>query len=108
MAGRTPFAALRFVTEPEVCVCGSVGAMTSRKTEQIEAAGWFMQRAKAAMDAAEEAGSEDASLAFYKEAETWLYMAAKSLNPNTTARPSPLPAPEARVKRERRSFSGED
>ena len=108
MAGRTPFAALRFVKEPGVGIAGSGPAMTTRKTDQIQAAGWFMQQAKAAMEAAEQAASEDASLAFYKEAETWLYMAAKSLNPNSAARPAPLSAPELRVRGERRSFSHED
>lgn len=108
MPATTPFRALRFVKEPSILAGGSAHTMSARKTEQIEAAGWFMQRAREAIDAAEDAGSEDASLAFYKEAETWLYMAAKSLNPDTARKPPPLSPPDLRVKRERRSFLNEE
>jgi len=81
--------------------------MRTRKDEQLRAAGWFMQRAQEAIEAAEEAPTEDAAAALYKEAETWLYMAGKSLNPQTP-RPAPLAAPALRVGRERRSFQAED
>ncbi|WP_334161944.1 hypothetical protein [Phenylobacterium sp.] len=81
--------------------------MRSRKDEQIRAAGWFMQRAQEAIEAAEDAPSDDAAAAHYKEAETWLYMAGRSLNP-ATPRPPPLAPPAVRVGRERRSFASED
>lgn len=81
--------------------------MRNRKEEQLRAAGWFMKRAQEAIEAAEQAPSEDAAAALYKEAETWLYMAGKSLNPATPP-PAPLPPPAPRVGRERRSFGPED
>jgi hypothetical protein len=81
--------------------------MRSTKADQLRAAGFFMKRAQEAMEAAEGAGSEEAGLALYKEAETWLYMAGKSLNPETPM-PKPLPPPPVRVGRERRSFGYDD
>ncbi|HEY8617221.1 hypothetical protein [Phenylobacterium sp.] len=81
--------------------------MGSKKDEQLKAAAFFMQRAQEAMDAAENAPSEHAGQALYKEAETWLYMAGKSLNP-ATERPKPMSPPPARIARERRSFGSED
>lgn len=76
-----------------------------KRAEDVEAASFFMTRAQEAINAAESARSEDASAAYYKEAETWLYMAGKCLNPEAQA-----PPPETfslaprRVHGERRSF----
>jgi len=76
-----------------------------KRAEHVEAASFFMNRAQEAISAAETARSEDACAAFYKEAETWLYMAGKCLNPEGQAAP-----PETfslglqRVRGERRSF----
>ena len=81
--------------------------MPSKKDQQVRAAAFFMERAQQAMDAAEQAGSEEAGQALYKEAETWLYMAGKSLNPDTPP-PKPMAPPPARIARERRSFGSED
>ncbi|MCR5874087.1 hypothetical protein LRS10_07865 [Phenylobacterium sp. J426] len=64
-----------------------------------------MSRAQEAIDAAEAARNEEASAAFYKEAETWLYMASRCLNPEgETARPMTLDVAPPRVRGERRSF----
>ncbi|MCR5878729.1 hypothetical protein [Phenylobacterium sp. J367] len=81
--------------------------MSGSKEQQVRAAAFFMQRAQEAIDQAERAGSEAVGEAFYKEAETWLYMAAKSLKPET-AKPPPMRPPVARVGPERRSFGSED
>ncbi|WP_374470887.1 hypothetical protein [Phenylobacterium sp.] len=81
--------------------------MARKKDEQLRAAAYFMERAQAAIDAAEQAPSEDAGQAFYKEAETWLYMAGKSLNPATPP-PKPMNLPPMRAPRERRSFGSDD
>jgi hypothetical protein len=81
--------------------------MARRTEEQLRAAAFFMQRAQEAMDAAEEAPSEDAVQAFYKEAEAWLYMAGRSLNPDTPG-PPPMRPPPAGAPREPRSFLQDD
>jgi hypothetical protein len=76
--------------------------------KKMQAASFFMERANAAIEAADRAGSEDAAAAFFKEAETWLYMASHCLNPESTfSRPEPM-APMPKVARERRSFGGDD
>ena len=77
------------------------------RDEKIKAASFFMARAHDAIVAAERARSEDAHVAFYKEAETWLYMASQCLNPAVVERPRTLAPPPPRVGRERRSFSDE-
>ncbi|WP_041373705.1 hypothetical protein [Phenylobacterium zucineum] len=75
------------------------------RDEQMKAASFFLGRAQEAMAAADDAPSEDASAAYYKEAETWLYMAGQCLNPARAAPPPlRLPPPPPRVGRERRSF----
>lgn len=74
----------------------------------MKAATFFLERAGEAIEAADDARSEDSSAAFFKEAETWLYMAGQCLNPDGgMARPDSL-APAPRVARERRSFGGEE
>lgn len=76
--------------------------------KKMQAASFFMERANEAIEAADNARSDDASTAFFKEAETWLYMASQCLNPEGAfARPEILP-PTPRVARERRSFGRED
>jgi hypothetical protein len=76
-----------------------------RRADHVEAAGFFMSRAQEAIDAAEAARNEEACAAFYKEAETWLYMASRCLNPEGEApRPVTLATAPARVRGERRSF----
>jgi hypothetical protein len=81
--------------------------MANRREDELKAAAFFMQRAREAMEAAERAASDDAGAAYYQEAETWIYMAARSLNP-ATPRPAPRAPPPARVARERRSFGSEE
>ena len=81
--------------------------MSERKEDQLRAAAFFMQRAREAIEAAEHAASEDAGAAYYQEAETWIYMAARSLN-QSTPRPAPMAPPPVRAPRERRSFSPEE
>lgn len=78
------------------------------RQDKMKAASYFMDRANAAIDAAENARSEEACAALYKEAETWLFMAGQCLNPESGfARPETLrPAP--RVAGERRSFGKDD
>jgi hypothetical protein len=78
------------------------------RQDKVKAASYFMQRANDAIEAAEAARSDEASAAFYKEAETWLYMAGQCLNPESgIARPDTLqPAP--RIAGERRSFGRDD
>jgi hypothetical protein len=74
----------------------------------MKAASYFLERANEAIDAADSAGSEEASAAFFKEAETWLFMANQVLTPDSElSPPQPLPA-APRVARERRSFGRED
>lgn len=76
-----------------------------RRAEHVEAASFFMTRAQEAISAAENARSEDACAAFYKEAETWLYMAGRCLNPEGQAsRPETFSLETLRVRGERRSF----
>ena len=82
-----------------------MGKSAKDRDEQIRAATFFMKRASEAIGQADRARTEDASAAFYKEAETWLYMAGQCLNPERAAKPASLgPAPR-RVGREPRSFS---
>jgi hypothetical protein len=79
-----------------------------RDKDKAQAASYFMARAEEAVAAADEARSEDAMAALYREAETWLYMASKCLNPDAK-RPPPLGFDSApRVRREPRSFSRDD
>lgn len=79
-----------------------------RDKPQMEAAGFFMTRAQEAMDAAEKARTSEAAEALYKEAETWMYMASRCLNPDGARRPQPLSAPIRRAPSERRSFGRDD
>ncbi len=74
------------------------------RAEHVEAASFFMTRAQEAIAAAERARSEDSCAAFYKEAETWLYMARRCLDPQ---RKGPRPETFSLAPRplgERRSF----
>jgi hypothetical protein len=80
---------------------------SGEKRDVASAASYFLRRAQAAVDAADHARSEDAQAAFYKEAETWLYMANHCLNPHRAARPQSLAPPLDRAPRERRSFQAE-
>jgi hypothetical protein len=74
----------------------------------MQAASFFLERASEAIDAADHARSEDAASAFFKEAETWLFMASQCLSlESEVARPQTM-APAARVAREARSFSRDD
>lgn len=76
-----------------------------KRADHVEAAGFFMKRAQDAIAAAERARSEDASAAYYKEAETWLYIASQCLNPSREApRPETLSLSPRRPVGERRSF----
>ncbi|MGA0606145.1 hypothetical protein ACO2Q0_09105 [Phenylobacterium sp. VNQ135] len=76
-----------------------------KRADHVEAASFFMTRAQDAISAAEGARSEDACAAFYKEAETWLYMAGRCLNPEAQSpRPETFSLGTARVRGERRSF----
>jgi len=75
---------------------------------KMQAASFFLARAQEAMAAAERASTEEAGAAFSKEAETWLYMASRCLNPQAAPRPESLAPPPPRVGRERRSFGAED
>lgn len=76
-----------------------------KRAQHVEAAGFFMQRAQEAIAAAETARSEDATAAYYKEAETWLYIAGQCLNPSReTPRPETLSLGPRRPLTERRSF----
>jgi hypothetical protein len=74
------------------------------KRDMAGAASYFVRRAQAAVEAADHARSEDAQAAFYKEAETWLYMANHCLDPDRAERPQGLPPPLRRAAGERRSF----
>lgn len=74
----------------------------------MKAASYFMERANEAIEAADSASSEDASTAFFKEAETWLFMANQVLTPDSGLTPPETLIPTPRVARERRSFGGED
>lgn len=80
------------------------GAETDEKDDTVEAARYFITRAQEAIEAAEAARTDEAHAAFYREAETWLYMANKCLRPDAAA-PPPAPPPPRRVAPERRSFS---
>lgn len=78
------------------------------RQDKMKAASYFMDRANDAIEAAENARSEQACAALYREAETWLFMAGQCLNPEKA-----FPKPEAfqpmpRVAAERRSFGKED
>jgi hypothetical protein len=79
-----------------------------RDKDKARAASYFMARAEEAVAAADEARSEDAMAALYKEAETWLYMASQCLNPDAIAPPSRGLNLTHRVGGERRSFSRDD
>lgn len=83
-----------------------MGKSAKDREEQLRAAAFFMKRANEAMGHADHARSDEASAAFYKEAETWLYMASQCLNPAAAAKPPSLPS-FSKVGRERRSFSDE-
>lgn len=72
--------------------------------DQAQAATYFLKRAQEAVRAADGARSEDAGAALYKEAETWLYMAARCLGRTDAPAPQTLAAPVQRVKGEPRSF----
>lgn len=74
----------------------------------MKAASFFMQRANEAIEAADAARSEEASGAFYKEAETWLYMASQCLSPDGGFQKPETLRPAPRVSRERRSFGRDD
>ena len=76
------------------------------REETVEAARFFIARAQEAIESAEAARTDEAHAAFYKEAETWLYMANKCLRPDAAAPPS-SPPPPRRVAGEQRSFRGE-
>lgn len=76
--------------------------------QKARAASYFMARAEEAIAAADSARSDEAMAALYREAEAWLYMAGKCLNPEA-ARPPPADVQLApRAQRERRSFSRDD
>jgi hypothetical protein len=74
----------------------------------MQTASFFLERASEAVDAADHARSEDASNAFFKEAETWLYMASQCLSPESEIVRPPSMSPASRVARESRSFSRDD
>lgn len=76
--------------------------------KKMQAASFFMERANEAIEAADSASSEDACAAFFKEAETWLYMANQCLNPESGATPPATLPPAPRVARERRSFGRDE
>jgi hypothetical protein len=80
----------------------------ARDKDKARAASYFMARAEEAVAAADDARSEDAMAALYKEAETWLYMASQCLNPDATRPPSPGLGLVRRVGGERRSFTRDD
>ena len=80
-----------------------MGRASPEKDETVEAARYFIARAQEAIEAAEAARTDEAHAAYYKEAETWLYMANKCLRPDAEAPPSAAPPPR-RVAPERRSF----
>lgn len=77
------------------------------KRDMAGAASYFLRRAQGALEQADHARSDEAQAAFYKEAETWLYMANHCLNPQGAERPQSLSPPLRRAPRERRSFEGE-
>ena len=74
------------------------------KRDMAGAASYFLRRAQAALEAADHARSDAAQAAFYKEVETWLYMANHCLNPHAAERPQSLSLPLRRAAREQRSF----
>jgi hypothetical protein len=76
--------------------------------DKAKAAGFFMARADEAIHAAERARSEDQAAALYKEAETWLYIASRCLNPQVARRPDTLTSPPRRAAAEPRSFGAEE
>jgi hypothetical protein len=76
------------------------------KRDVAGAASFFLGRAQAALEAADHARTDEAQAAFYKEVETWLFMANRCLNPQGADRPESLRAPH-RAPRERRSFREE-
>jgi hypothetical protein len=78
------------------------------RQDKVEAASFFLARAHEAIEAAEAARSQASAEALYKEAETWLYMASRCLNPKVAQRPSRLETPAHRPLEERRSFQGDD
>ena len=78
------------------------------RQDKVKAASYFIERANAAIEAADAARSDEASAAFYMEAETWLYMAGQCLNlDGELARPQAR-RPTPRVAGERRSFVRDD
>jgi hypothetical protein len=86
-----------------------MASAAGKSDEKAGAAVYFLKRAQAAVEAADTARTEDAAAAFYKEAETWLYMARQCLNPDGgLPAPGALPAPSRRAAGERRSFRPED
>ncbi len=84
-----------------------MGRAGSNRSEKVKAASFFMARAQEAMSAADAARTDEASAAFVKEAETWLYMASQCLSPEAATPPEAM-LPLRRVERERRSFGAED
>jgi hypothetical protein len=84
-------------------------ASAEDQDDKVEAASCFLARAHEAIEAADAARSEAAAEALYKEAETWLFMASRCLNPAAAARrPQTLPERARRAPEERRSFQPED
>ena len=83
-----------------------MGRASREKDDTVEAARYFITRAQEAIEAAEAARTDEAHAAFYREAETWLYMANRCLRPDIEAPPR-APPPPRRVAPERRSF-GQD
>ena len=79
-----------------------------RDQDKAKAASYFMARAEEAVRAADDARSEEAMAALYKEAETWLYMASQCLNPDPTRTAPRSFRASSRVAGERRSFSREE
>lgn len=75
---------------------------------KMQAASFFLERASEAIEAADHARTEDASGAYYKEAETWLFMASQCLSPEGELAPPPKMEPPSRVAKESRSFSRDD